>query len=526
MGLKRESAAVCCWCKSRLVELDSEPGLWWCPSPKCAQKQLKWGVSTDRVVPLENSRKTKRVRERVFIPTPRQVDYLENPAKYRLFGGAAGPGKSHAARWGLYRRALTIPKFEALILRETFPELERTHLRRMAYEADLMGAKYTDSKHQMRFENGSIIEGGHLEDDAAVRKYLSSEYDHIIADEGSSFDPKALLEVSTRARTSKPAVMNNGGSRFDVVSNPGGRAAGMLEDMFINHDPDLDTFPMLANDYRPEEWAFIPALLDDNPYLDPGYERQLALLPKWRYEQLRHGDWTARAGLFFSRWSSRRHVREICVVEPQTATWVRSLDHGYHDPTSIGWWVILPDSHVHRVAELKLKERLISEVVQEVKAMDRSLGLPTPISATRTYADPSVRQRNGQTGESTQETYGKHGMPLIPAVNERENGWMRMHALMGDAPDGTPWMTVDPSCRYFIKSVSSAVSDEKNPDDIDYPDDHALDDGRYFAMSRPMPQYAREHERPKPGTAGHLLNEILSGQTSRPVLGSSAVMHG
>jgi hypothetical protein len=164
--------------------------------------------------------------------------------------------------------------------------------------------------------------------------------------------------------------------------------------------------------------------------------------------------------------------------------------------------------------------------VQDVKAMDRSLGLPTPISATRTYADPSVRQRNGQTGESIQETYGKAGMPLIPAVNERVNGWQRMHSLFRDAPDGSPWLTVDPICRYFVKSVSSAVSDEDAPDDIDYPDDHALDCARYFCMSRPMPQYDKTVERPKPGTAGYILNELLSQQSNQLILGASAVMRG
>src|SRR6185312_15922079 len=118
------------------------------------------------------------------------------------------------ARWALYEKCLTVPRFEALLLRETFGELERTHMRRMEEEQDWIGATFTPSAHLMRFPNGSLIEVGHMEDAAAVRKYLSTEYDAIVPDEGSLYDPDALLSLSTRARSSKPAVLAAGGPKF------------------------------------------------------------------------------------------------------------------------------------------------------------------------------------------------------------------------------------------------------------------------------------------------------------------------
>jgi hypothetical protein len=45
-----------------------------------------------------------------------------------------------------------------------------------------------------------------------------------------------------------------------------------------------------------------------------------------------------------------------------------------------------------------------------------------------------------------------------------------------------------PECRYLIRSIAAAVSDDKDPDDVDTKtDDHALDAWRYGAMSRPNP---------------------------------------
>lgn len=518
----KQSAAQCCWCGERLIQLVAEPGFWWCPTLECRTKQVRAGLSRQvtewQRVDGENIPRTRW--ERLHIPTPKQVVYSTSPAKKRLFGGAAGPGKSTEGRRGMYRKAMDFPGYEALILRETFPELERTHLRRMAEEVHWFGndAEFIESKRVMKFANGSLIECGHMDDERALQKYLSTEYDEIMADEGSRFDPMRLLELSTRARSSKPKVLAAGGPWFDVVSNPGGRAADMLHDLYILKEVDPDKYPILSGVdddgkpfYNPEEWAYIPATLDDNPYIDPAYVKALAVLQPWRYQQLRYGDWTAIAGAFFSHWVDKKHTREVRIAEPKQATWYRALDFGFHDPTVIGWFVALPDGHYHCVAELKLKETLIVDIVREVLAMDRALGLPTPISSVRTYADPSVRQRGGQTGESILETFGKCGMPLIPSVNERVNGWMRVQALLKDAPDGTPFLTFAPECKYLRRSMASIVSDDKNPDDIDQSmDDHGLDMIRYFAMARPMPRTPSASVVPGRNTAGALLAEAIS----------------
>ena len=553
-AILKQSSAKCCWCGGLLYQIEGSAPVWWCLTQACAQEQTKWGISRNLQQwgkDKDGNNTLKNTWERLFIPTPRQVQFMSSKAKYRLFGGAAGPGKSTAARIALYRKALAIPGFEALILRETFPELEKTHLRKMANEVAWFGdrAQFIESKRLMKFHhpNGpdSLIECGHMDDDKALQKYLSTEYDEIVPDEGSRYDPDRLLELSTRARSSKPAVVAAGGPWFDVVSNPGGRAAMMLRDLFIRKEVDPDRYPVLSGVdehgvpfYDPNEWEYIPATLDDNPYIDPSYVRTLAVIPQaWRYQQLRHGDWEVFAGAFFSNWIDRKHTRELRIRDPRQASWSRSLDFGFHDPTVIGWFVALPDGRYHCVAELKLKETLIVDIVREVQAMDRALGLPSPVSSVRTYADPSVRQRSGQTGESILETFGKCGMPLIPSVNERVNGWMRVQALLKDSPplptdydtvqdfeadkaryakhepmmQGIPYLTFAPECKYLRRSMAAAISDEKSPDDIDQSmDDHGLDSIRYWAMSRAMPRHPSSAPRPGRDSAGALMAEAIS----------------
>src|SRR5262245_1393642 len=127
--------AVCCWCGAGLAKVKGVVA-WVCPTPTCQTRQMASAVSA-----TVGKGKTTETRW-VYVPTPRQAEFDQCRAKYVLFGGAAGPGKSHAARWALYRRCLLIPGFEALLLRRTFPELEQTHLRRMEAEAGLIGATF------------------------------------------------------------------------------------------------------------------------------------------------------------------------------------------------------------------------------------------------------------------------------------------------------------------------------------------------------------------------------------------------
>lgn len=295
-------AATCCWC-GVVLRQKSEGGPWWCVAEACEDRQRAWGMWHPRV-------------GYVFVPTPKQVDFLSSPAKHRLFGGAAGPGKSHAARWGLYRKCFTVPGFEALMLRRTMPELRKSHLRRVVREKEILEAEFKKTESVLEFPNGSLLEFGHLEDDDAVSKYLSSEYDEICADEGSTFDGELLLELSTRARTSKAHVQALGGAKFDVVTNPGGIGWPVLRDFFVDHTPDFEAFPALRTKYKPEQWVYVKALLDDNPYRDVDYEDTLAVLNPARYEQLRWGAEHVTEGQFFSEWRPTLegkpwHVQEL-----------------------------------------------------------------------------------------------------------------------------------------------------------------------------------------------------------------------
>jgi phage terminase large subunit len=491
--------AICSWCALPYVWA---AGTWWCSTLACRERQARWATSiTDK--------KSGEVRY-LYVPTAKGVEYEESPAKNRMIGGAAGGAKSHILRQGMLRRAITIPGYNGLITRRTYGELERSQLRRLAVEVPLLGGVYHESKYLAEFpQTGALIEAGHLDDANALSRWLSTEYDEIVADEGSTFNPKFLLELSTRARSSKPAVRAAGGARFGVGTNPGGPAWPILKDLFISKTPDFDKFPALRKHYDPNKWAYIKAFLDDNPYRDEDYEESLAVLGDARYRQLRWGDEDVFDGQFFSEWREHKdgepyHVERLEV--PDGTEGFCSLDWGFNDPFVCYWWCCLPDGRYYIRREWK-DDHVYAEdfakrwwqITREDLGWKRARYL---VVGGDTNAKHGLKTAHG---ESVQDTLRAFGLPVRDADRDRKNGWYRLHELLRPTPWGKPWLVVDPSCTYLRRTLPNAPCDPNDLDEIDekaFPDVHGLESVRYGGMSRPSPTRVVVKNEPGPGTWG------------------------
>lgn len=500
-------SATCSWCGSKLVIAEVlQLRCWLCPIDW--RRQVKHAL----IVKADDKTHAKLLGVPVGtsvcldVPLPSQILIEDATAKNVLWGGQAGPGKSHGIRKWLYRRSLRSAGHEALLLRENWDQLDKTHIRRMQAELPLIDARMVDRT--AVFPNGSFIDCGHMADADSVNRYLSTEYGAIVPDEASVYPLNAdgvpvIAELSSRARKEYTDLEGRTvGPRFVPVTNPGGPSAGWLRDMFVDHTPDLELFPALADEYDPNEWLYIPAKLDDNPYMRPSYAKSdLAVLSKWRYEQLRHGDWHVFAGQFFSQWAERLHVRDLDL--PDGLTWVSSMDWGSNSPGCVGYYCVLPDKRLYRRSEIKFQHAHVVDVVDMMRKREKELG----IKVSYRVGDPAMGIASANSkkphGESIADTFRMNGITMRPGDNERNHGWTRCLQLLREAPDGDPWFMVHSDCRYFIRTVAAARSDKSDPDDVDTTcDDHALDEWRYFCMSRPSPIANSKSEYRTPGSIG------------------------
>src|SRR5260370_1294524 len=143
-----------------------------------------------------------------YDPCERQKIFQNSRAKYRLFGGAAGPGKTKALLWEAIRQAHKVDRCDTLLLRRTYPELEssllayfRRDVRRELYKS------YNESKHLVTWTNGSTTRFGYCRNENDVYQYQGAEFLFIGIDELTHFTLKQWQFLTSRNRCS---VAGNG----------------------------------------------------------------------------------------------------------------------------------------------------------------------------------------------------------------------------------------------------------------------------------------------------------------------------
>jgi hypothetical protein len=491
--------ATCCWCGRHFTQIPS--GQWECPTPACAAQQYAWGIAI-------TVGDTKR---QVFLPTPRQVEFFRAQRQFvrTLYGGAAGGAKSHVLRWGLYRVCLSVRRLSTIIIRANYKDLEETHLLHLERDAPLFGAKYNRGERRMYFpQTGSTIVGGHMDDKVAKEGYLSREYDVIVPDELVTYDEGDMIELFSRARTSNPDVVAKlGGPKVWAASNPGPRGALWVRDFFITKQPDKDKYPK----FKPEWHTFVQAKVDDNPYVDLTYRDNLDQMPEPRRSQLLEGDWSVFEGSFFQFKTFQNgqpwHVAEKYV--PPGTEWIAAMDWGFNQPYCVGWFACLPDGHIHMARELKGTQTTPDVVA--AKMMDTTRRLVGTGRLRYCAADPSMWNKTGQDhGKAIVETFRSAGLPMRKADNQRgKNGWANVHDLLRAAPDGTPWLTFDPSCQYLIRTLPIQEQSTHDADDVNTDgDDHGSDMLRYMSLSRPSPTRNTRDDRPVKGSVAYDIQQL------------------
>ena len=114
-----------------------------------------------------------------YEPFAWEQKFHSSGAKYRLFGGAAGPGKSKALLMEAILQANEHAGVNTLLMRRTFPELEGSLL--LYFRRDVpreLYRSYNDSNHTVTWWNGSTTRFGYSQGENDIYQYQGAEDCH------------------------------------------------------------------------------------------------------------------------------------------------------------------------------------------------------------------------------------------------------------------------------------------------------------------------------------------------------------
>lgn len=402
--------------------------------------------------------------------TPPQQAFTRARARYVAYGGARGGGKTHVLRWKAFAGCVAYPGIRILILRREYPELEQTVILPMRTMIPREIARYNGSGHMFTFLNGSMIKFGHFGTGDEL-EYQGQEYDWIFMDEATQFTEEQFRLLGACLRG-----VNRIPKRMYLTCNPGGVGHFWVKRLFVTGDYRAGE--------RAEDYAFIPATVEDNPFLmehSPEYVQSLDLLPENIRRAHRYGDWDALSGTFFPEVRRDRHlVPDMAIPEG----WVRyrAFDYGL-DEFACLWIAVDYDGRCYVYREVRRSGLIVSQAAELMRDMT-----PPGETISGTVAPPDMWNRQKDTGRSMAEIFMSRGVGLLKASNERVQGWMALkEALKPVGRDGPPGLVICEACRDLFDHLTMIQHDSKRPEDCAAePHDitHDCDALRYFAVTR------------------------------------------
>ena len=423
----------------------------------------------------------------IWKPTKRQLEFLKAGAIFEVaYLGGAGSGKSSVLLIDACRQ-MNHADAKAVIFRRTTRELRQL----LDYSQNLyprLGAKWNEHKSVWTFPSGGKIFFSHMETAQDKYQHDGQEYSAgVFFDEITSFEKDQYLYLHSRCRSTNPELI----PRVRCTGSPVGKHVDWVRNHFVEHG----AYTIYKDPNTKLSRLYIPATLDDNPYLlqsDKAYEQRLKMQGDKIYQALRYGDWTKIEGVCFPELSERVHL--IPTYKPSSDdVIIRGFDYGFSAPFATLWIAFKPDNTMIVFKEyvgtsdgtnkgLQLPANEVAKNIAETEKVNNIMPLYCP-------ADPSMWSRHN-AGESLAEIFELQGLTMHRANNERVYGTQQIHMrLSSSETTGKPSLFITEDCPITFKTLQQIMVDKRHVETYDSTGfDHAVDALRYGLVEIPIEQ--------------------------------------
>lgn len=461
---------------------------------------------------------------------PKQTIAFESEATEILYGGAAGPGKSHFLRVAGIAWCVAIPGLQVYLFRRLHDDLVKNHMEGPTGFHSLLAewvkagiVQIVDDEVRFNngtngFKDGSKIFLCHCQHEKDRFKYQGPEIHVLLVDELTHFTDVIYRFLRGRTRIPKgsplkiPDRYKGQFPRIVCASNPGGIGHQWVKSTFIDPKPAMEIWETSESEggkFR----QFIPAVLTDNPSLDQVEYRKtlMGLGNEALVEAMLNGNWDIVAGAALD---VDRHKHMIRPFKPPSH-WTKfmSMDWGFVKPFSVGWYCVVEggtllrgqgkheDKYLPHGALIRYREWYGSEgkpdegmrlespyVAQKIMEMEDEAGetMDYRVADTQLWAKndgPSMMDRMFKA------TGGKFNPRQ--SIKDRQANYsevcLRLKGEEQDDKTFLPMFYVTENCTHWWRTVPSLVLDDLHPERG--PDEkqelHAYDDTQYACASWP-----------------------------------------
>ncbi len=429
---------------------------------------------------------------------PKQKLFFKSRTKFTGYGGARGGGKS----WAVQRKAILLAcrysGIKILLLRRTYKDLERNHVRELQPLLQKL-ATYSKQDKLFKFPNGSIIELGYCAAESDALQYQGVEYDVIFFDEATQFTEAQFSMIYPSVRG-----VNGFPKRVYLTCNPGGVGHEWVKRLFISKK--------YKDGENSDDYSFIPATVYDNTVLlenDKEYVQMLDSLPEGLRQAWRDGNWDMLAGQYFSEFDRNVHVVEPFEI-PKHWKRYRAIDYGL-DCLACLWIAIDERGNYYVYKEYAESDKTISIGASDI------LNLSENEEILYTVAPDDLWARSQETAKSKAILFGEAGLQLLKGSRNRESGWLAVKELLTVHSDNAR-LKIFSSCVELIECLPALQRDAKKPTDcMTEPHNitHLPDALRYFCLQYTYPTKAEDKRTQLEKDLQRYKNKVLGRDKTR-----------
>lgn len=224
---------------------------------------------------------------------------------------------------------------------------------------------------------------------------------------------------------------------------------------------------------------------DDNPYISE--EAKASMRASMSEEELRSrqfGEFQDFGGRVYTEFNESVHVIEPFDIPLEWQDKI-SIDPGLKNPLSAHWYAVDFDGNIYVVAEHFEAEKDIGYHSEEIKRISNKLNWHRGFNGMlEAIIDSAANQTTLASAKSVTQLFYDFGISVDPRVNkDMFSGIQRVKSYLKDANGNTKL--------YIFKTCTNLIRELKayhwgNNDLPVKTDDHALDELRYYIMTRPQ----------------------------------------